>query len=116
MEHWVLRNASDRPDLSAVGRLLVSYHNEGNPNGNHAGIKKAYLEFWESAESLRANLTIPDRWRVAYATSSLNVPPMGECLSFTEIASDIVCVGSDAAPTAIAAVDHTHALYTVFWY
>ena len=64
MEHWSLRNAAIRPEFAAVDRLLVNYHEGGQPKGTAKEMKQTYLEFWESAESMRASLATPEKWVV----------------------------------------------------
>ena len=116
LEHWALCNTAVRPEMAVVDRLLAKYENVACPKGEPREMKQAYLEFWESIECLRINLSTPEVPGVAYTAPFHSVLALDELLSFDSVLSSVVWLGSDATPTTCASVDHTHMTYTVFRY
>ena len=99
-----------------VDRLLARVDHASCPKDTPNEIKHAYMEFWESIESLRTNLLTPLDWGAAYTSTFLDVLTIEERLSFADLNENVVWLGSDATPETCAAIDHTRDLYCIFDY
>ena len=114
--HWPACNRALSTELRHVDRLLVVREGLISPKGSLRELKQAYVDFWDSDETIRAHLLTGDSLSQAYTSAYSNVLSLEELLSFHESHDRLVWLGSDATPTQCSAVDYTHRVFNVFSY
>ena len=116
MEHWSVCNRALSTEARHVGRLLVSRDGKVDPRGSLRELKQAYIDFWDSLETMRIHLLTGTSISQSYSSSYSRVLTLEELLSFPDVQPNVIWLGSDATPTQCSAVDYTDRIFTCFSY
>ena len=79
-------------------------------------LKQTYVDFWYSIETMRIHLSTGTSLRHPYSSSYSRVLLLEELLSFPEVQTRVVWLGSDATPTQCGTADYTNRAFACFPY
>ena len=116
LEHWRVRNRALATEARHIDRLLVTRNGVIDPRGSVRELKQAYVDFWDSLETLRIHLLTGTSISQSYCSSYSRVITIEELLSFPEVQARVVRLGSDATPARCAPVDYTNKIFSCFPY
>ena len=114
LEHWSVCNRALSTELRHADRLLVVTEGEITPKGSLRGLMQAYVDFWDSLETMRIHLLTGGSLSQSYTSSYSSVLSLEELLSFPGSQDRLIWLGPDATPSQCAAVDFTNKVFSVF--
>ena len=116
LEHWSVCNRALATETRHVDRLLVTRDGLIGPKGSLTELKQAYIDFWDSLETMRIHLLTGTAISQSYSSSYSRVLSLEELLSFPDSQTRLVWLGSDATPERCASVDYTNKRFSCFSY
>ena len=116
LEHWSVCDASVAFGDPHVGRLLRFKGVFPAPQGSLRQIKQAYLDFWDSLEYIRAQMSTGSYNAQSHTGSSHRVLSLDELLSLPQSQDKLVWLGSGATLTQCSAIDHNDNISCIFTY
>lgn len=114
LEHWSVRNIALATVTKYVGKLLVASAGVISPRGSLSELKKPIIDYWGSLETIRIHLLTGSSIRQSYSSSYPLVLALGELLSFPEVQTSLVWLGSDETPAQCDDVDFADTVFARF--
>ena len=113
LEHWSVCNMELATEMRYIDKMLVARSGVISPPGPLSGLKKEYMDFRDSLETIRARLLTDGSMSQSYTSSYSRVLSPDELLSFPDIQTSIIWLGPDATPTQCDASDFTNRRFAV---
>ena len=108
LKHWPVRNRSLATETKYADKLLGARAVVINPRGSLRELNQPYIVFWDSMETVRIHLLTGSSLSQSYSSSYSRVLTLEKLLSFPEVKTSLVWLGSDATPNQCDAVDFTN--------